>query len=295
MQKSKRITLAATLALYANGVEPTRAQVQSLKTTPEHSTARAIGKLAPDTTLSEKLQDEAKMFLKLLRRKDDRWLRINHPHMHNLWNDGTALPHGSGDTQGISTLKPPTVPTGKQLLEQYNRLLKLKSLSPIKIWKESRKALEKRIVKLRQSIEHDIPAWRTYPAAVAEGAYGSDIEATYKTGHTLSGPSRGAEKRENIKQRHIAKRLKDDPNTPQVSVQAFSPNKRVMTPANGKHAPSGVISLADIARTIDMDPRVARAKARREKKKLSKLEVKGSKYKFLPTHTAAVVAILRGA
>ena len=53
------------------------------------------------------------------------------------------------------------------------------------------------------------------------------------------------------------------------------------------------ITLADAARSIDMNPKVARAIARRNAKKLKKLEVDG-KYKYAPKNLKAVATILRG-
>lgn len=66
--------------------------------------------------------------------------------------------------------------------------------------------------------------------------------------------------------------------------------------ANGHNSATEVLltlTLGDIASSIGLTPRQARIIARKNKSKISKLELKDEKYKFAPSSRAAVVKVLQ--
>lgn len=116
------------------------------------------------------------------------------------------------------------------------------------------------------------------PAVVAEGAYDNGRQAEHATG--VKG--RDEKKRQAIK--------KSNP-------KAFSTIEDVgllkhIAEKQKKASTGEFIALADIARTMGIEPKVARAKARRHDE-IAKLS-KGDAWQFLPADVAKVKKFLKG-
>lgn len=259
---------------------PTRETVQRLKHSGKHFhyMRTVLGELLggePSIPHIDATHDHYKKFKKV----PDNQFSKKFPELEKLWNDGVANPVASGGNQGathiikLSEIK--TIPT---MLLALNLLLKQKTLSPIKKWTGTKKQLEQRIKKVRESIEKDIPPWKVYPTGVAEGAYRDGRQGVSKTGHTSKGKSKSVEKRERINAKYIAKRIDGD------TQQAATGVKRLPEDAS-------VLTLSQIALSVKMDPKTARRKARLYKRDLEKLQI--AKYKFDPKDADKVAAIIQ--
>lgn len=197
----------------------------------------------------------------------------------------------------VSKIKAEDVPTpvpakpamikAVQLLPTLNGLLRLLKRPTLKSWKGSREALEKRIDDTRRQLEAlPPPAPKKAQTVVAEGAYKTEEEAFARTGHRTNGKTKKMIKDEKRKERFIKARIEP---TSSHTLKASELKGVKATKPKGD-----VVTLADVARTLNMQPKVARGKGRRYAKELLKLQIdKDSKYKYPPSNAEAVAAILR--
>lgn len=274
----------------------------------------------------------AEIFAKTFKRWGDSKLREKRPDLHNLWlTPGIPVAVCSGGNQGGTyNVKLSDLTSRASLLARINLLRRKKGMSVLKSVTGTKEELEDRIKKLEASIIKDsVPAFKVHPTAVAEGAYRSEEEAVAKTAHTMHGKTRAQVKLEKRNERFIDKRILQiacakcqglmkkgkctkcggdgsitgDASAKLAEYYKTKEGKRAAKGVVGKskepehlstqQLPKGnVVTLADIARSLNMLPKVARQKARKNKKALSKLEL--SKYKYDPKNKAKVAAILKG-
>jgi hypothetical protein len=283
MDTKKVNVLAAVAAMMQLGEKaPPKEKVQELKARPRVSLSDALTHLmAEDVDLKEHV-DQGEKFQRKLKKMTDKQVNDAWPNIASLWNGDHAPVIHTGGTQGASiAIKLEEVKTVAAMLATYNLLCKKRGMPIMKSWKGSRKMLEDRVNKLKKAIEQDIPPFRVYPPAVANGAYKDDEEALRKTGHTTRGKPAHQEKKEKRAAKWVEKQVGKT-----TEPKATSSKPREATP-KGDH-----LTLADVARSINMLPKVARAKARKHAKELKKLEV-GGKYKYAHASKAKVAAILQ--
>lgn len=275
--KNKRLILAAAHVLDPT---PTRDEVQRVRAMGSvHFMRTALSRLREGSETTEnisKVHDICKQWRKL----NDAQFNKKYPHLDALWNTGVARP---ASREGIELPKPVHTPPADRLA-LLNKLRVKAKLEPLKAWKASRQSLEEAIDKAKKKIASDIPSFQVHPAVVAEGAYKSTQEAIMKTGHSEAGKSKKVEKNEAKKQRIVEKRTSHD-----IKLSEVKGGKKLV--AAVKEA-GDTITLADIAATLGMLPKVARAKARKNKAKIAKYEIKGTKYKFKKGDLKNVTAIL---
>lgn len=157
-------------------------------------------------------------------------------------------------------------------LAELNTLRAARNQAPLKSWKGSTAALDQTIIAYKT---------KKVEPAVAEGAYPNARVAEHATG--IKG--KDEKKREAIRA---------------ANVPATSTKEKVMTtkktpakttkPAAKKT--SDLVSLADIAREMKIEPKLARAKARRSTD-ISKL-AQGDAWAFKPADVAKVKKLLKG-
>lgn len=293
MLNEKRIAAAVLSAMSdLKVVLPTRDVVQRYRTTPAKSTQKALEALAPwakdetSTMLRDKILERASDNLKAFRKLSDNAWSQKYPHLAELWRADVAAPVFSGGNVGKSRIAP-TVVTTKELLAQLNALCKKRNLPPYKTWKGSRKQLEQKIEKVKAAILADsVPAFPSLKTVVANGAYKSSREAVKKTGHTESGPSKTHERNEAKKQRIVAKHVAGTTNRFQIVAH---PDGKKTAHLAGKTP--GVVTLAELARQNNGDPKQWRQKARKRKKELERFEV--AQYAYELKSAAAVLAIMQ--
>ena len=133
----------------------------------------------------------------------------------------------------------PTEATIAELLAELNELRVEKGLDPLKSWKASRIDLEKRIDHLDADLSNN----------GADDPDDSDADRISKI--------KAAEKRVAAKKKTPAKKKKP---TAKKTAKKKKPSgkKRGPQPKN-----DGKLSVSDVAKAMDMDPKVARAKLRR--------------------------------
>lgn len=158
--------------------------------------------------------------------------------------------------------------TVAEMLAELNGLRVARNQPALKSWKGSRAALEQTITAYKT---------RKVEPAIAEGAYDTKTKAEAST--ELKGVH--AKKREAIRKA----------NEPKAAAPKTMEAKTSKPAAKAKPA-SDLVSLADIARELKIEPKLARAKARRndELKKLAQ----GDAWSFKPADVAAVKKILKG-
>jgi hypothetical protein len=157
--------------------------------------------------------------------------------------------------------------TTTEMLATLNTMRVARNQPPLKSWKGSRAALEQTITAYRT---------RKVEPAIAEGAYPTSTKAEAST--ELKGTH--AKKRQAIAK---ANKFKAEPAPKRKTTKEQTINAK---------ADSGLISLADIARELDIAPKLARAKARRSTD-ISKLAT-GDAWAFTPDNAKKVKAILKG-
>jgi hypothetical protein len=162
--------------------------------------------------------------------------------------------------------------TTTKKLAELNTLRAARNQPPLKSWKGSTAALDQTLVAYKT---------RKVDPAVAEGAYPTAKQAEHATG--LKGTDAKARDA-------IAKA-----NTPKVSktlkaMEKTREQKAAKTAAKTKPA-SDLVSLADIARELKIEPKLARAKARRSVD-IQKL-AQGDSWSFKPADAAKVKALLK--
>lgn len=160
------------------------------------------------------------------------------------------------------------------LLEQLNSMRADRDQLPLKSWKGSRAALEETIT-----------AYKTHKVApaVAEGAYPTATQAEASTG--INGTHE--KKREAIRKANVPA---DETSTKESAMPAKS--KKTNKPTKSTKPASDLVSLADIARELKIEPKLARAKARRSDE-ITKL-AQGDSWAFKPADAATVKKILKG-
>lgn len=126
--------------------------------------------------------------------------------------------------------------TTKQLFAHLNKLRAISNQAPLKAWKESRIKLIAAIAKLQPSFDPSISL---------------EVAAPGVTSETLAKTMAPAKKTPESKrlQKALAKKM--------------APKKTIAKKAAPKKTDGTSISLAEIARQLDMNPKAARAKMRR--------------------------------
>lgn len=165
--------------------------------------------------------------------------------------------------------------TTAEKLAILNALRDARQQPPLKSWKGSTKALDDTIEQYR--IHKVAPA-------VAEGAYDNSRVAEHATG--LKGTDE--KKREAIRKANVPA---DSTSTKETTMS--KPTKKVATQEKRNAASDkGLVSLADIARELKIEPKLARAKARRSTE-ITNL-AQGDAWAFKPADAAKVKKILKG-
>lgn len=175
------------------------------------------------------------------------------------------------------------------LLAELNTLRAQRNQPALKSWKGSRTALEQTITAYQI---------RKVEPAVAEGAYPNARVAEHATG--MKGTDEKARQRiaKANKATFAAQRLAERtaeavPSTSTKETAMTKPTKPAKKSTKEKtKSDSGLVSLADIARELKIEPKLARAKARRNAD-LQKL-AQGDAWEFKPADVKKVKAILAG-
>lgn len=294
MDKTKHAICTVLLAMKDNHVSlPERAAVLPLRGE-KHNFKSAFEALMPSDVSAGDAQavaESVREWSATLKPYNDESFRKKFTDIHELvaeWSPGAAF---SSKIKPDDVPPPPPKPkpaliTAKQLLPTLNGLLKLQKKPTLKSWKGSREALEKRIDATRAEVEAHKPPTKNGHTVVAEGAYKTEEEAFARTGHRTNGKTKKMVKDEKRKERFIEKRI-----TPTGRVPSAN---SAITNRPKKGEAKDYITLADVARTLNMQPKVARGKGRRYAKELLKLQIdKDSKYKYAPANAEAVAKILK--
>lgn len=241
MDKVKRYLYAALLAAHSMR-KVTRDEVQQIKQQHKKKMTlrKAIALFHADKMLATK-------FARELESHTDATCRDMWPTVAPLWSD---LPPNTCWSSKLPQQPPVSVDS---MLKQLNAARKKLKLPPFKSWKGSRAQLETRLqLTLSAIIAHKDARQRSKvavaraPTVVAEDAYRTPTEALNATGHTTKGLHKGRVKDRARLERYV--------------------NGKQRPEANGhvsKTDTGDTITLADVAREQGVDPRVARAKARR--------------------------------
>lgn len=191
------------------------------------------------------------------------------------------------------------MPNVKTMLAQLNVIREKNGLPQLKAWKSSQENLELALSKYADP--NGKPAVKV-AAAVAEGAYATDEAAKRSTGHSARGKAPKTRLRKDIEKAVKASTPKPEKNTLQGVANNIKKMAQRSTPAKvvkvkgtmpAKIAPAnGLVTLADIARSIKVDPKAARSKARRSDE-LNALAKDKDRWLFAPKDKAKVVALLK--
>lgn len=178
--------------------------------------------------------------------------------------------------------KPPTRAELNALHRELNALRRQLKLKPLKTKQPLRETYQELIKKCteqlyKSNVEQKFLARTVAPVVVAEGAYISDKRSVAATGHTGQGVNKAAIKRRRKLERYV------NGKAPRAVVAAVAGESR---PTDDDH-----ISLAQVARELGIEPRVARAKARRNPTKLPKTT---GGWTFAITDKAKVIKFLQG-
>lgn len=178
----------------------------------------------------------------------------------------------------------------KTLLAQLNVIREKNGLPRLKAWKSSQENLELALSKYADP--NGKPAI-TVPAAVAEGAYPTDESAKRSTGHSARGKAPKTRLRKDIEKAVKASTPKAEKlkaagkgKAARVKVKSTMPAKIAPAQVNG------LLTLADIARSLKIDPKAARSKARRSDE-LLKLTRDKDRWLFSPKDKAKIIALLK--
>lgn len=176
-------------------------------------------------------------------------------------------------------------------LNELNTLRAARNQAPLKSWKGSTAALDQTITAYKT---------KKVEPAVAEGAYANERQAEASTG--LKGTHQ--KKRDAIAKANVRHDSLDDraaaadkanaPKPEKGSMAQHAKNKKDIKQAaraGKKQATSNLVSLADIAREIGIEPKLARAKARRSDE-LTKM-AKGDSWAFAPADVKKVKELLK--
>lgn len=187
----------------------------------------------------------------------------------------------------------------KMLLDQLNDLRAKRNQPALKSWKGSRTALEQTIAAyLTKKVEPAI-AEGAYPNAnVAEhatGLKGKDERARAQVAKAIARQSHeeeGAKIAEAVRNNSTSTKESKMSKKPSMLKQVENMKAKGAKIVAASRKASDLVSLADIARELKIEPKLARAKARRSDD-LTKL-AQGDSWSFKPADVAKVKSILKG-
>lgn len=168
-------------------------------------------------------------------------------------------------------------PTIADLLGRLNSLRADCGQPPLKSWKASRANLDTALTAAKVAAE----------AALEKKI--ADAEVTVIPAHAAKGVKAPRSTSKRVKVAPITTGLADTGEKPAKQPKAAKASKaRKSTPSTDS------FTLADLARELGINPKVARAKARRHSKELDAMR-SGDSWDFANSHKAAVSKIIKGA
>lgn len=214
-----------------------------------------------------------------------------------------------------------TQPTNVELLVRLNSLRADLGMAPLSSWKESRAKLEVALTKARDAAQvaldtkvADAEAAPVVEAAplsedhpgnlenhpVVQDMRANDAAKAPKVTVVPPAAAKGVKMPKQSKSKaHVSPITTGLADTGEVDKKAAKADIKAdakRTKADQKKETNGdTVTLADIARDLDVNPKVARAKARRHSSKLETMRVAGTDgWVFASKHRTAIVNILTG-